>query len=185
MELYTQESTSQDLELWERIKNSDQKAFEILFNKYYQPCLNISTKFLIDRAEGETVVQDLFSEFYIKKNKIHIRDSVASYLFSSLRNRIKNYLRRDAIYKRHLRSACQMQKTFDTSTDESITLREIRSRIDQTLSRLPHTHREVYVLNKDCQFPLGKIAQILNRPLSTIEKQLKKTIGYLRSELNH
>jgi RNA polymerase sigma-70 factor, ECF subfamily len=183
MELYTQESKHMDLELWMRIKASDEKAFEILFKKYREPLLNYSTAYLTDITEREEILQDVFSELYIKKNNIHIKDSVASYLFSFLRNRIKNHLRRHAIYKHHVRSASQLQNSYDTSTDEFIVLRETRSRINQSLARLPQSYRDVYVLNKDCQFTLTKIAQALNRPVSTIEKQLRKTLGYLRSEL--
>jgi len=48
---------------------------------------------------------------------------------------------------------------------------------------MPVKYSEVYILHDENSYTLKKIAEILNRPVDTIEKQLRKARGLLRRDL--
>ena len=72
--------------LFERIKKSDEKAFEILFHRYYGYLCLFATKIINDDVAAEEIVQDFFVKLWDKRENIHIESSIKNYLFRSVKN---------------------------------------------------------------------------------------------------
>ena len=87
------QTNHRDLELWLGVKNDDKLAFGELFNRYWEPLVNFAGIYLPDRSEREEVLQEVFTQLFVKRVNIKIESSFASYLVSFTRNRILNYLR--------------------------------------------------------------------------------------------
>ena len=60
---------------------------------------------------------------------------------------------------------------------------ELTRRVSDCLSRMPVKYREVYILHKQQQYTLKKTSEILQRPVATIEKQLRKAVHILRDHI--
>ncbi len=86
-----------DLELFSKITSGNEKAFEILFKRYYSGLCVFADQTLNDRQRTESLVQELFVQIWEKRQQIDIRSSVKSYLFRSLKNQVLNWLEHEKV----------------------------------------------------------------------------------------
>ncbi len=175
-----------DGDLKEMIRNKDNHAFDLLYRKYWDPLLNFATHYLCDEDSCEEVVQDLFVHLHSRHSTLNIRSSVSSYLFTALRNRILNHERNQAVYRKHIAIAGKTTgNSYNNNVEQFINLSELKKEIDYSLRKMPLKYREVYLLHDQNHYPVKKIAELLNRPVNTVEKQLRKAIGLLRGNLKN
>lgn len=80
-------------EVFSKIKNGDQGAFEQVFRMFYMPLCDYAVMILGDQAEAEDVVQDLFTYLWKSRQEVRVQESVKSYLFTSVRFRALNVLK--------------------------------------------------------------------------------------------
>ena len=177
------DSKEKDLQLWSAVKQNDEDAFKMLYKKYWPPLVSFASFYLPDQSEREEVLQELFIELFLKRHKITINASVSSFLTTFTRNRILNYIRDRAVYKKHKTRAATLSRPFDNHTEEAVDFQYARKRIGYALENMPPRYRQVYILNKEYQFTVVKTAQLLKRPVATVEKQLKKALSFLREDL--
>src|SRR4051812_38446023 len=76
----------------------DDNAFENLYKQYWPVLLNFAAQYIEDRQTCEEIVQDLFVQLYVRGISVKLKNTLKSYLFVALRNRIFNYLRNRAVY---------------------------------------------------------------------------------------
>ncbi|MCD6354202.1 MAG: hypothetical protein J7L95_01505 [Prolixibacteraceae bacterium] len=62
--------------LFGKVKQGDEKAFEILFHRYYGYLCEFATNIVKNDAAAEEIVQDLFVKFWVKRNHIFIETSI-------------------------------------------------------------------------------------------------------------
>jgi RNA polymerase sigma-70 factor (ECF subfamily) len=67
--------------------------------------------------------------------------------------------------------------------EQSIDLSELQKGIRFSLKRMPVKYSEVYILHDENSYTLKRISEILDRPVNTIEKQLRKARYLLRNDL--
>ena len=88
-------------EVFSKIKNGDQGAFEQVFRMFYMPLCDYAVMILGDQAEAEDVVQDLFTYLWKSRQEVRVQESVKSYLFTSVRFRALNVLKHKMIERKH------------------------------------------------------------------------------------
>ena len=172
-----------DLELVRLIGQNNEEAFKILYKKYWRLLVKYAGTYINDEYICKETVQELFVHLHSSSSALKIYSSVSSYLFVSLRNKIFNYLRNQSVYKRHLKNAGHYGVQACNDVEQSIDLTELQKGIRFSLKRMPVKYSEVYILHDENSYTLKKIAEILNRPVDTIEKQLRKARGLLRRDL--
>ena len=174
-----------DGELLEMISKKDNQAFDLLYKRYWDPLLNFATHYLKDGDSCEEVVQDLFVHLHSRHSPLKIRTSVSSYLYTALRNRILNHERNKAVYKKHISIASKVLAESNNNVEQFINFSELRKGIDQSIRQMPVKYREVYMLHDQHHYSTKKIASLLNRPVDTVEKQLRKAFALLRGDLKN
>jgi RNA polymerase sigma-70 factor (family 1) len=157
-------------------------AFEDLYKRYWEPLLNFASHYIDDKETCEEIVQDFFVQIYMRGLNIKIKHTLSSYLCVSLRNRIFNHFRNKAVYKKHVTNAAKKMATEQNNIEQFMSLKELEQSIHTSLERMPPRYREVYVLRQD-QLTVKQIANALNRPLDTVEKQLRKAKRLLTEHL--
>lgn len=69
------------------------------------------------------------------------------------------------------------------NVEQAINFMDVQNKINDTLCRMPEKYRTVYLLHDKDHFTVKKIAEVLNRPVNTVEKQLRKAVYMLRDRL--
>jgi RNA polymerase sigma factor (sigma-70 family) len=172
-----------DNSLLELIRGNDNRAFTLLYKRYWGPLLNFASHYLHDKDSCEEIVQELFVQLHVQEIPSRIRTSLSSYLYTALRNKIFNYLRNRAIYLKHVRIAARNGGHSQNNVEQFINMKQLEERIASFLDGIPGKYREVYVLRDREQCTIKRISQLLNRPVNTVEKQIRKTSHLLRNFL--
>src|SRR5690554_1600933 len=76
-----------DVLLFDAIKAGDEKAFKVLFLKYYAHLCRYASRFLKDDAVIEELVSDLLLHVWSDRKKITITHELKHYLLLAVKNR--------------------------------------------------------------------------------------------------
>lgn len=177
------ESVLSEQEIVEKIMKNEKDVFGILYKKYNRQLLNYAATYITDQSLREEIVQALFVTLCVRNTPLNITSSLSSYLYVSLRNKIYNYLRDQAVYKRHVTLAGKKSTRSNNNVEQSINLMELQREINCSLNNMSAKYKQVYLLHEQDHYTIKRISQILNRPVNTVEKQLRKAVYLLRDHL--
>lgn len=169
--------------IFKEISTDKQKAFEIIFRKYYESLCRYASSFRLDKSECEELVQELFFKIWQNRKSISITNSVSSYLYSSLRNMIINKVKHEKIkseyaaYKKHTSDNIYINNETETS--------ELEILINKSIEDLPTECKKVFKLSRYEGLKYREIAQQLNISEKTVENQIIKALQRLRTVLSN
>ncbi len=172
-----------DRDLLLLLRQDGEYGFTLLYEKYWSSLMRLAEPFLEDTDTCQEIVQELFVSLYNKREELHIKISISAYLYVSLRNRIRNHIRRRTIYNRHIGIMKRSHIPVTNDVEQFVNRSELEREIMVCLNDMPEKYRKVYLLYNHGRCPLKQIAVILNRPLDTVEKQFRKSILLLRQHL--
>ena len=138
--------------------------FENFYITWYSRVKYFARDYVLSDEEAENIAQDVFLEFYQKREELGFHINLVAYLFTSVKNKCIDYLRRRLMEQE---AAVKMQEEFDLDT-------------------LPERCREIFVMSKIKGKKQKEIAEELNVSVKTIESQMTIAYKKLREELkNH
>ena len=170
-------------EIVEKITKNEKDVFGILYKKYNRQLLNYASTYVTDHSLREEIVQALFASLCVRNTPLRITSSLSSYLYVALRNRIYNHLRDQAVYKKHVTLAGKKWIRSNNNVEQSINLMELQREINFSLNNMSEKYKQVYLLHEQDHYTVKRISQLLNRPVDTVEKQLRKAVYLLRDHL--
>ena len=84
--IQTEPKLSDDNLLLGQVRSGNKKAFDILFNKYWEDSVNIAYKRTKDLDTAKDIVQEIFTQIWI--NRERPIENLPAYLNIAIRNRI-------------------------------------------------------------------------------------------------
>jgi RNA polymerase sigma-70 factor (family 1) len=174
-----------DKQLVELIRQDDLAAFQEIYKRYWKTLYGAAFKRLKSKELSEEVVQELFTNLWIKRQSLVIKTELSNYLFSSVSHFVIDQYRKELIKQRYSESFKLAHSEFDNSTEEEITLKELKSTIAIEVSHLPDKCRSVYELSRVENKSNKEIANYLGISEKTVENHLTKALKRLRLGLSH
>ena len=168
--------------------------FENFYITWYSRVKDFARDYVLSDEEAENITQDVFLDFYQKRDTLDFHINVIAYLFTSVKNRCIDYLRRKLLEQE---AATKMQEDFDLSFRmkfdsleafdvDGLSEDNIKDIIEKALNALPERCREIFILSKLEGKKQKEIAEELNVSVKTIETQMTIAYKKLREELkNH
>ncbi|NOR74785.1 MAG: RNA polymerase sigma-70 factor [Draconibacterium sp.] len=175
-------NSENDKHLFEKISNSNEKAFEKLFHKYYGHLCLFASRILQDDNSAEEIVQDFFVKLWEKRNKLTIETSVKSYFFSSVKNLCLNHIQHNKTKLRYAQTILSDNLNNQTE-DDSFTEINLAEKIKESIQLLPNKRREIFRMSREDGLKYREIAEKLNISIKTVEKQMGLAIKTLREKL--
>lgn len=173
---------NEDNELYLKLKEGDERAFQVLFRKYYSSMCNFANQFLNDKELAEETVQDMFVKIWEKRKTLNIETSVKHYFFRSIRNHCLNQIQHEKIKKQYasriLESAYQ-----EINTEQYYIEVDLIRRIEKSIDSLPPKRQEIFRLSREHGMKYKDIAVTLNISVKTVEAQMGLALKHLRNEL--
>jgi len=170
--------------LFERIKKGDEKAFEILFHKYYRYLCLYSAKIINEDSAAEEIVQDFFVKIWEKREQLNIETSLKNYLFRSVKNLCINYIQHNKTKIRHAKHVLsEVENNF--SDDDNYPEIDLSVKIEESINSLPEKRKEIFRLSRQEGLKYHEIAQKLNISIKTVETQMSLAIKTLREKLKN
>ncbi len=82
-----------DYEILFGIKRGKVKSFDLLLVDYYAQLCNYTANLIHDQITAEDIVQELFADIWVNRNRLTIHTSFSSYLFQSVHHACLDYLK--------------------------------------------------------------------------------------------
>ncbi len=169
-------------QLFERLRNSDEAAFRVIYNNYSSRLYYFVLEFIHLKDAAENIVQDIFVTLWNKRKDLKDGTNLSSYLFTGAKNNAL-YRLRDKKYRQKLFSNAMDVSELNLSIDALTTVdtsafafQEIEQIIQETLSSLPPQCRKVFELSRFQEMKNREIAEELNISIKTVEGHISKGI---------
>ena len=172
-----------DVELFTLLQDKEEvAAFVEIYNRYWDKLYRAAYKRLRTSAPCEEIVQEVFTNFWLKNREISIHIGLSNYLYTSVRNKVIDYYRRQLVRRNFSINFSQVD--YDDSSEQEVILRDLQNQLEQSLNQLPDKCRSVYVLSRIEQQSNKEIALQLNISEKTVEGHLTKALKQLRISLS-
>ena len=183
--------TGLEKELFNSIKEGDEKAFELFFKSWHKRLCVFAFGYTRQMETAEDIVKDFFVHFWNNRSKLEIKSSLSGYLFRSVRNSCINYLERDLQHKKtisleeanwlHLKIKEPFSEDYPSG---NLMLRELEGQILNQIEKLPEACRGIFKLSRFDGLSHKKIAEQLGISENTVKVQIYRALKELKNSLS-
>lgn len=170
--------------LIQKLREGDIKALEVLFNKHYGNLCRYLLLLFKNQLVVEHIAQDIFVYLWENREKIEIRTSLESYLYSAGRykalNQIRNKNRRETINSSIYASE---EINEEVSSDSILERKELEEIIENAINTLPTRCQQIFRLSRSEDLSNKEIANILKISVNTVENQMGIALRKLKTTL--
>ncbi|MFC6100808.1 RNA polymerase sigma factor [Olivibacter domesticus] len=172
-----------DAALTERMIVQDHRAFKEIYDRYWSILYRHALHMLRDDEQAADVVQDIFANLWDKAAMLKISNSLSSFLYASVRNRIFDLIDREKVKHKYLAFSMASFDVEKCEADELIRERQLRQAIEEEVNRLPAKMREIFVLSRYAHLSYQEIADQIQISEGTVRKQIHNALRILRLKL--
>jgi RNA polymerase sigma-70 factor (ECF subfamily) len=173
-------------ELFDQIKSGDQKALELLFSIYFPRLNDFARNVVKDDVISQDIVQDVFVKIWEKRADIE-SINLEAFLFRLVRNRCIDYIKHlrvvnNRMHEIQISSKYEELYRIDFIGNEPFVLieKELKTKIEETIKRLPERCREVFILSRLNGLKNKEIAEKLNINIKNVERHLSRAMQAFR-----
>lgn len=169
---------TQDKKLLARLREGDQSAFRILFDRYYQFLLAIAINLLKDVNLAKDVVQEVFFQIWKKREVLSIQVTLQAYLKRAVINRSINQIRarKSNLSDDHLESI----QSKEPSPSDDLEAQHLDTVLKKAMDSLPERCRLIFVMRRLENMSHKDIAEKLDISTKTVENQITKALKILK-----
>jgi len=174
--LFSQKS---DKELWDLLRKNNKEAFSILYKRHIEALFNFGLKLTSNQEIIKDTLQELFTEFWKKRNGLSEVTHVKVYLMKSFRykllrgitqlNRVRTYSFEELLLN--------IPDLEVSDTEASL---ERKRALKEQLEQLSKRQREVIHLRYFQNLKIEEIGQILNINYQSVSNILHRAVKKLK-----
>lgn len=163
------------------IKNDDEHAFSILFNRIYTRLIKFALYYVKNYQSAEDVVSDVFINFLKKSNKKPI-DNVEAFFYTAVRNQSLKYIRKNKFQSGLITGASQEDYEIPSSSrpDQDLMDKELYEIISKAVNKLPTQRRVIFEMVKYDRLKYKEVGNILTISQKTVEKHMSLALKIIR-----
>ncbi len=169
--------------LLERVKQSDNHAFQMLFEKY-QPMLFRATFYRTkDERLAQDIVQETFLKVWIHRDRLNPRLAFYAYLVKLSKNLVLDYYKRVEVRHRHQDHVRFLSEKPSRDPEQDLEKNALEEKIREAVNaNLPHKCRAVFLLSRVEGLSNQEIADTMKVSKKTVENQLYRALKILRKK---
>ena len=172
-----------DTELFRLIKEDNEIAYSMLYQRYWSLLFIHAGKMLRDEVEAMDVVQEVFTNLWMKREGIHIIGPVKAYLYRSVRNETLNHINRHKVKEKYIDSLAAFIESSKNVTEEHVLFAELIELIEREIAALPEKMRSIFELSRFHGLSHENISEELNISSHTVKKTINRAIKQLRRQI--
>jgi RNA polymerase sigma-70 factor (ECF subfamily) len=167
----------------------DRSSFQELVSRYERELYHFLVRFLSDRVAAEDVFQETFLQIHQSADSFDIDRRFRPWMFTIAANKARDLIRSNS---RRPTNPLQASINGDEESGEFLDLmqsseelpdapmekRELRQKVQLTVTSMPEHLREILLLSYFHQFPYQQISDILDIPLGTVKSRLHSAVAY-------
>lgn len=171
-------------ELFNKIRRSDEAAYEELYDRMAEALMIYAYKRLDDDLEvAKDVVQEVFINIWERRSEIETPDRVDAFLYKSVLYNLLNKIRKEKSKGNYLEYFSTYYQSVGESVDEEYLEKEFFEILDVEVAALPIRMRQVFELRFYGQKTNDEVAGELGISKHTVATQMKRALKVLRGKL--
>lgn len=171
------------------LKYKDQ--FKEVYISYYVRLKRFARQYVVREEDAENIVQDIFFELWEKQLDFSSFVNLNGYLFTVLKNRCIDFLRRETLEQEvnktirdeQLRELKMKLESLEALDSAFLNKPDIETLIQDAIDDLPEKCREIFLMNKLEGKKQKAIARELNISIHTVESQMAIAYKKLKEAL--
>lgn len=181
-------SMESDDQFWlENVRKGEERAFEILFKKYYFQLTRFAWRYVDSKAIAEELVQDLLATLWENREEWDMKNerTVRAYLYKSVKNLSLNYIKKKKIRDKYDSEWMEKKENPDFQFKETHREAQIREAISRAVEELPSRSKMTYKLHRYDGLTYEEIGEVMDVSVKTVESQMSRTLKILRERLSY
>lgn len=179
----SKENTASDEVLMDLISRGNRKAFEIVYERYFDKLCWYAKGFLKDEVAAEDIVQEVFLRIIDTDHGYDPKKRLSTWIYTLTANRCKNVLR-DEANRQRLVSENMNRETYEIpSLFSSIDAKRINTEIQDWLKDKSEKDQNLYRLRFEQELSVKEIAEAMEIPEGSVKSGLYYLLKKLSSPL--
>lgn len=166
----------------ERARRGDLAAFRELMSTHQTRIFSVALRFTGQRADAEELLQDVFLQLHAALCQITDEQHLIRWLLRAITHRCIDR-QRHAGRRPRLVPIAAMPQAFEPAAAERDTDPLMSSRLQELLLQLTPDARVVMLLRYQQDLDPSDIAGLLPMPVATVKSHLRRSLEWLRSQL--
>lgn len=166
-----------------RVMEGDEKAWEHIAGLFYQPLVLFVNSMTHRMDIAEELVQDVFVNFWAKRDRIEINSSLKAYLYRAARNHTLNHIKR-AKFEMNYQQSLKPDYSYN-STETKMSYSELEQKLNESIEELPESRREIFRLSRFEDMTYKEISDTLEIPVRQVHYQIGLALKELREKVQH
>jgi RNA polymerase sigma-70 factor (ECF subfamily) len=173
-----------DEALVEAIRNAEESAFSVLYERYFQRIYTFSFTRLRNHADTEEAVQETFTSVFRSIDAYRGESPLVSWIYGIARNTVNNRLRRaSARNQRMARARTELLRASVAMSpgtpEDELNLQRSVDRVRDCLASLSAWQAEVFALRHVENLPIREIARRTSRSHDSVRSSLYRVKSLL------
>ncbi|MBD1362706.1 sigma-70 family RNA polymerase sigma factor [Mucilaginibacter sp. ZT4R22] len=172
-----------DEELLTRLQRGEHNAFDILFDRYWQPLYQTARARLNDSDMAQDIVQEIFIKIWQRRSELQIKGPLENYLRSAVRLNVINHYRSAKVTIVQLDDALERINLLEDSIESLTDYLELEKTLQLTVELMPEMLKKVYQLRSENRSvkaiagELGLADQTVKNYIGEVSRRLRVTIA--------
>ena len=174
--------------LLEALRKGEEKAFEYLFDRYYEGLLNYAGRIVRETELAHDLVQETFCKLYEDHASLNIHLSIKSYLYKSVYNSCLNEIKHQKVVSNYAdRELLDFYFSEIVQTPEAelaLLGEDINNALREAIDKLPERCREIFIRIREEKQSYAQVAEELDISIKTVDAQLQKAVTRLKEMIS-
>ncbi|SDE84832.1 RNA polymerase sigma-70 factor, ECF subfamily [Mucilaginibacter pineti] len=170
-----------DQELLELLRSGDSTAYTEIYHRYKFILHQHAWNKLRNKEEAQDILQEVFTNLWLKRETIHISSNLSGYLYSAVRNRILDHFSHNDVKLKYINNL--KPDLGEVPTDHRVRENQLKAIIEKEIAELPPRMREVFEMSRKQHMTYKEIAAELGTSEETVKKQVSGALKVLRIKL--
>lgn len=174
-------SKKDDQYLLDLMKEDDESAFHLLYDKYWEQAYNAAYKRLKDADYAKDITQDIFLQFWSRRHELQLV-SVPAYLYTAIRNNVFKWMEKEQRFTA-IPDLLDLLVHERDQADVELLRKEFMQKYEALVNSLPTAQQTIFKLRFHEDLSTKEIAEKLDISRKTVQNQLGKSVNQLRDSL--
>ncbi|MDG1098588.1 MAG: RNA polymerase sigma-70 factor [Bacteroidia bacterium] len=164
------------------MSSQDQELFKQLYLRYRPALISFAMSYLYNEAQAEEVVNDVFMGLWNKRETLDYTDELKSYMFTSVKNRSFNALRKNKQLSETAIEEWEIPAQFNDASHQ-LELMELQEQINFLIDALPPKCKQIFLMSRKEDMTYKQIAAVMEISPKTVENQIGNALKFLKKFL--
>lgn len=171
-----------DNELMELLIKDSGKAYEVLYNRYFDLISGYAYKQLRDKELSKDIIQDVCTNLWLKRTQLNPSLNFPGYLITIVNRKITDYFLHQKVANKYLDSFSSSVQS-ESKTDHPIREKQLLAFIEREIAALPERMRIAFELSRKGNLSHKEIAAQMDISEKTVSRQVSNALKILRARL--